>query len=226
MVKSARLRNCKAFPMPPGRSRRFILAVLRSLGGPMVLRLSFAAALVIATCAQAAESRTYAVLSLIGDKLLVAQQQPSTGTNIRRTLRQQMPLSDTLLDRTALAAAEAVLRQAEPEARTVLLLARDPAILAAQDRLLDDGGPLTQLLEPLSEALKGAQATHLVVIAKHRQEAMLRLADSTFGTGKLEGLGFYVDHSIITENPDTRERDIGAIAPFAYLRIGVVDLAR
>jgi len=60
----------------------------------------------------------------------------------------------------------------EPDA--VLLFTSDPAIFAAQARLLEDEAGAGSLLASLRPVLQGAHATHLILASKYRHDAMLQ----------------------------------------------------
>src|SRR5689334_2365339 len=130
----------------------------------MLLRLVAILAACSSLAAVAAQGRMYAVLSLIGDNLLIAQQQPTTGTNIKRTLRQVLPFPDPAIDEAALLAVERVVEREDRDAQMRLLLVRDDPVLAVQERLLEDGGPATRLLQPMMPRLEGMNATHAIVV--------------------------------------------------------------
>jgi hypothetical protein len=73
-------------------------------------------------------------------------------------------------------------------------------------------------------ALRENGFTHLLAIAKHRGIAKFELVGATVGSGQVQGLGFYVDTELPTKRSDTRESGRGFIAPYAYIRIFLIDL--
>ncbi|HUP98732.1 MAG TPA: hypothetical protein VM073_12350 [Usitatibacter sp.] len=174
--------------------------------------------------ASAQEPRKYAVLSLLGDALLVVQRELTTGTHIDRNTRTVVAVNTPALDHSVLLAIDREIGQAEPAAKTVLLAARKPELFAAQSRALDAGVGLASVLEAVKPVVAPANATHLVLVTKHRGEARLEMADGFVGAGRLEGLGFYIDPTKHVENRDTGARAEGFIAPFAYFQVSLVDL--
>lgn len=191
----------------------------------MMRALFIAAAMLVMLTAQAAEARKYAVISLIGDKLMLVTRDIATGSRIDQNRRQYVDVSTPALDNTALLAVEEALKTADPQAEVVLLATRDPAVFAAQARMLEKGGREEGLLGQIAKVAEGAQASHLVLVAKLRHEAMLRVRDGSVGSGWLEGLGFYVDRSMPMVNTDSGESYTGFLAPFAYFRLVLVDLS-
>jgi hypothetical protein len=175
--------------------------------------------LVTAFTAQAAE-RAYAVLSLVGDRISVVRHAPVTGSNLDRSQRESFPVTDGSLDRAMLAAVDRALRAQDRSAKPVLLFAPDAALYEAQDRMLDEKGAVTSLLDPVRALLRGSGATHLILATRYRHEAEFERGNSHVGTGILEGAGFYVDRRL-----DARGRIRGFLGPYLYFQLTLVDLA-
>jgi hypothetical protein len=169
--------------------------------------------------------RTYAVLSLVGDRIEVVQRAPVTGSGIDRNRKETIPVADGAIDRAILAAADRALRAADPTAKPVLLVAPDPGLYEAQARMLEENGAVTSLLEPMRSLLKDSHVTHLILFSKYRHEAQFERGHSHVGDGMLEGAGFYLEHDLMTRRGDTRERARGFLAPFVYFQVTVIDLA-
>jgi hypothetical protein len=189
------------------------------------MRLAAAAcllSLVLALDAAAGDGRTYAVLSLVGDQLLITQPGSIGGSRAHRNF---VALESAALDREAVFAVEDALKRADKDARVVLLGARSPALFEAQRKVLDADGSTTSFLPAIKDVVAGAGATHLILVSKHRGEARLRVANGLVGNGTLEGLGFYLDSSSRMRNTRTGETSQGYIAPFAYMRMSLIDLA-
>lgn len=192
--------------------RCLFLALLLVLGGNL--------------SSHAAEARKYAVLSLIGDGMLISQFVPSTGGRLDPNVKEFIPIVEGVFDKSALLAANGALKALDPESKPVLLFARERALYEAQNRMLDSGGKTVELMEHLRGLLAGTGATHLILLTKLRHEARLKMHDTTVGSGMLEGVGFYIDSSIPTRSVETGESGTGIVAPFAYFRIELIDLAR
>ncbi len=189
------------------------------------MRSLFALLLIAASLAcGAAEPRRYAVLSLIGDRLFLSQHIPAAGERAEDNLRQDVHLEDATLEKTSLAAVDEALKRANPQSKPVLLFAQDGRIYTAQDRVLDEGGNSLHMLDYVRGLLMGQDVTHLILVTKLRQPARIQLARSVVGSGTLEGLGYYIEP---TPPPDAKGQPtgVGFIAPFAYFKVTLVDLA-
>ena len=173
----------------------------------------------------AAEARKYAVLSLIGDGMLVSQWVPSTGARLDPNTKEFIPIVEGVFDKAALLATNGALKTLDAEAKPVLLFARERSIYEAQNKVLDKGGKTVELLEHLRSLLAGTGATHLILITKLRNEARLKLYDATVGSGVLEGVGFYIDASAPIRLVQTGESSTGFMAAFAYFKVELIDLA-
>lgn len=185
----------------------------------------FAAALAAAISVHAAEARRYAVLSLVGDRILVVEREMSTGSRLDRNQRHFVDVPDHALDKSMLVAIDDAIRRKDPGAVTILLTPRDPALYAAASRQLDGTGNIAALYETVKPVLTGTNATHLVLVTKQRAAAKIPLRDGTVGSGYLEGLGFYVDYGTFARNVDTNEAERGFIAPFSYVNVALIDVA-
>ena len=186
----------------------------------LLLFVAFAAAL-----SAHADSRRYAILSLVGDRILVVEREMSTGSRLDRNLRRFVEVPDQTLDRSMLLAVDDAIRRKEPGAQTILLTPRDPALYAAAARELDGTGNTQRIYDAAKSTLTGTNATHLVLVTKQRHQAQLRLRDGMVGSGYLEGLGFYVDYGTIARSTDTNEAERGFIAPFTYVNLALIDVA-
>jgi hypothetical protein len=180
----------------------------------------------VGSTSAAEEERTYAILSLLGDGLSIVVREVSTGSRVDRNARRFVKLETPELDRAALFVAQDAIKRALPGARTVLLEVRDPAVYAAQSRALEEGGDaLRRVLPELGPTLAQAKATHLVLFAKWRHEALLRLPDGHAGSGQLEGLGFYIDRAMRLVNREASEPYLGFLSAFAYFRVSLIEVA-
>ena len=194
------------------------------------MRILLLAFLVLfSTASGAAESRRFAVLSLVGDKLLVAQYAPSSGFRTEAGLQVLVSLDDNSLDKTVLQSVDAAIKRIDRGSAPVLLVARDTSLYDAQAALMQTGQGSKALLEKMGPMLRGSGATHLILVTKLRHEARVQqLKDTFMGSGTLEGLGFYVDSGRAT--PATPEGPgfggTAVFGPFAYIKLELVDLAR
>jgi hypothetical protein len=173
----------------------------------------------------AAAERTYAVLSLIGDQLTVARFQIATGSRLDTNVKTLIETPGGELDRAMAFAVDDALRQADAAAKVVPLIANDAAIYAAQSGDAERGSAAQPLLPALRTLLAGTQATHLVLITKHRGDARIQLHNTRIGSGQLEGVGFYIDDGRRLVKRESGESSQGMLAPFVYARFSLVDIA-
>jgi len=190
--------------------------------------LGCAAALAIAGAlpATAQEQPAYAVLSLVGDQIGVVGYNPQIGSNLNKHSRRQVDLQDDSLDRAALFAVHEVLKAEEPKAEIVLLKSRNPAHYDFESHELDAMRKPGGLLEMLKPLVQETHAKRFVLVTKHRADITLAVMDGSLTRpGRLYGPGFYLDRVTGMQRRDTGETSIGFVAPFAYLRVSVVDVA-
>jgi hypothetical protein len=172
--------------------------------------------------AEATPQRRYVTLSMIGDKLTVVTYVPSS-SSVDVNQRSTLPVNDATFDKDALRAVAQQLGRADPGAPLAFLLANLHSHYDNHDKLFT--GARLELPAELLDAVRGTKATHLILVSKRRGEAKLRLVHSVTGTGRLEGLGFYLDHQMRNVNSETQEVAIGFIAPYVYADVTLVDLA-
>jgi hypothetical protein len=188
----------------------------------MKLLAAFAAVLFLHVLApaHAAEGQKYAVLSLVGDRLMLVQRVPAAEAQPERNIVEFLDLPDKVFDQTVRLAANEVLLIADRNSKPVMLDARDPSLYQQQARLLEEGASVRRLLA-------GTGATHLILVTRLRQETMLQSIEGHLGgSGALEGLGFYMDRSRPLIASTTGEAAFGFLGPFAYFQITVYDVAR
>lgn len=167
---------------------------------------------------------SYAVMSLIGDSLTIVNYRSTTGSNLDNNEKQAVALADDSFDRNALTVADAAIRRALPGAQISMLLASDQSLYARQEELFESTERAKALLDAISLQLKDTSPRYLVLITKFRSEARLRLVSGSVGSGKLAGLGFYIDRRLRTKRTDTGESGAGFVAPYAYLAVSLIDL--
>ncbi|QJR16856.1 hypothetical protein [Usitatibacter palustris] len=177
--------------------------------------------------AQVPESaaRRYAVASLIGNEILVVGSRASTlGTKVDRNDRQVMPINDEVLDKSVLLSVDAAMKAAQPGSAPILLDIRDARLFSLQERALDDPKAMRELLEAVKPVADRRGATHLILVTKHRDQALMQFGNAAIGQGKVEGLGFYLDRSARTYAADGA-RGRGFFGSFAYIKVTLFELA-
>ena len=168
--------------------------------------------------------RKIAALSLIGDRLLVVGSQMQTGTRTDRNTKDLLPLATDELDTATVLEFERLARASDPKLEVVLLRARDRAIHELQDAVVDGKRDQRELLSAVAPLARRAGATHLVLFAKSRGEARIRVDDGSVGNGYVDGLGFYIDRWTRTRRTSDGQAEVGILAPFAYFKVVLVDL--
>lgn len=167
---------------------------------------------------------TYAVLSLLGDKLSVVTHLPVVGSNIDRNTKQEISLPDDAFDA---AVARAVRDVSRGSGEVDLFSTRDPKLFALQDKLEQgpSGGTPAELVSAAHELLAASKATHFILITKHRADMMVALSDGHVGEGKVSGIGYYIDQDVRVRNWNSGVASAGLFAPFAYLSSTLIDAA-
>ncbi len=172
----------------------------------------------------AAAAPRVAVLSPLGDRVLVVGSEISTGSHLDRNRRDRVALPSDYLD---IAAATAFGREAggaRAGLEIVPVRTRDAVARQMQDDVVAGRRPATDIAARLSPGLAAQGFTHLVLLTRHRGDARIRVPNGTIGTGRLEGLGFYVDRYSSLRDIQDGDAGLGFLAPFAYVRASLVDL--
>jgi hypothetical protein len=166
---------------------------------------------------------SYAVISLVGDKLDIVTYQPQVGNQLDNNSHMPLTLSQDDLDATALRAINRSLRASAPGAPVALLAASTADSFAEQSHMFN--GDHVVLPAEIDAAVHREGVTMLVLVTKHRGEARLRLQDGYIGSGKIEGLGFYMNSIQRMKTYETGVRSLGYLAPFVYVDVALVDVA-
>jgi hypothetical protein len=170
--------------------------------------------------ARAQAARRYAVVSLIGDELVVVYMGLQTGTLLDPNRSRTVPDPTGTMDRYALGAAGQALEAGGTASATLLTLPPSP-LHAQAERWVDD--KTVSLPGQLIDALAQSQASHLVLLTKHRADASIPLLDARKGSGKLHGLGYYVDAYSRIRMVDTGSTATGMLATYAYFTLTLAD---
>jgi hypothetical protein len=191
-----------------------------------LLRLAGFALVCVASSSHAEDSapRTYAVISLIGDKISVVGHRDTVGSTMERNRQGALAVQSRALDDTAVLAASDAIGRFDPRASIVMLASNDPALYELQNGLFEPQPQSRALLaSAIRDPIQGQHATHLILIRKHRGDAAMRMQVQYVGSGKIEGVGFYVDPILRTRDLETNEMGAGFLATFAYIKVALVD---
>ena len=179
--------------------------------------------LLMALSAHAADPRHFAILSLIGDEILIAQFFPDENGRLEKSEKQFMPLGDDVLDKTVLQAADQALKRMNVDLKPVLLTVRDPTLYEIQPKLAENVDRSSMLFERILGLVRGSGATHLLLVSKLWHDSQIRETDAAMGSGAILGAGFYVDAG---PPLGAKSGTPGFLASFAYLRYQLVDVVR
>ncbi|KRC03705.1 hypothetical protein [Duganella sp. Root198D2] len=173
--------------------------------------------------AETAPIRSVAVLSLAGNSLALHVQRHQVGSRTESSPVEVRPMEDQVFDQAAIIAARSLLLKLLPNVKLDLMTTQDKGLYGAQNELFEHPEQHVEDRDYLKTLLKEQGVSHAIVISKFRSVAAIKLLDATVGSGALEGLGFYVDDMIDTLNrrDDTRSR--GMVAPFAYVRVRLLE---
>ena len=165
----------------------------------------------------------FAVLSLIGDSINVVTFQPTVGSKLDRNIKQSAAIPDAPFDVTALRTIQASIKQLKGPGE--VLLYRSPSIdLFGDPWALFDGTTL-RLPPALVAGMQKDGASHLLLLTRNRQDAKLATSQGFVGSGRLEGIGFYIDRQRTMYSTETQESGVGFLAPYTYLQLSLVDLS-
>lgn len=186
--------------------------------GLLPAAMALAAAGLPSLAARAAEERRVLVISALGETIDVVQYAPAIGSLLDRNKHQRVTLTGAGFDALAGQLAAQALRRIEGVRVVDVLavtLAPDAAPLLQDERFTPD--------DALRRAVAEAAPTQVLLLLNWRTEARLNLRNMQAGSGKLQGLGFYIDRDIRVRRNDTGESGPGMLAPYAYLKAVLVD---
>ena len=173
----------------------------------------------------AAEPRTYAILSLAGDAITAATWVNGTGTKMDATDYQIFPMNNTTFDEAAIRAASAAVQQVQPGATPFLMLSTDPELHQAQNAMFDHPERNQANRDYLKSLWKDHPVSHLILITKYRATPEMKFMQQSEGTGKVEGLGFYMNNEVTVTSYTEKNNQTsqGVLMPYAYLKLRLID---
>ena len=175
-----------------------------------------------ASAVETVPPRKIAIVSLIGDSLTIVHAQQQLGSRIDRNSHESISILDGSIDREALLASDDAIKNAAGQTSTVLL--KSSSTLSVRQADFFDGQKFVPPSE-LETSLKTQGATHLLLLTKFRAEARFESRTHSVGHGMIEGVGFYFDRQTVTYRTETGERGIGFLAPYAYFKVSLIELA-
>jgi len=136
------------------------------------------------------ESRTYAVISLIGDKISIVGHQSTTGSNMDRNRQGSIAVDGRALDNMAVLAAINAIKRLDARAATVALTSSNATLYELQNELFEPQDRSVALLAALKELVHSQNATHLVLIIKHEAMRCYDCKRSTQAAASSKASGF------------------------------------
>ncbi|MBL8343786.1 MAG: hypothetical protein JNL30_20140 [Rubrivivax sp.] len=179
--------------------------------------------LAVAAAVQAQPARVIGVMSLIADEFVVVGQEGTTGTKLDQNVRESVPIAGGAVERVVLTTVMKAVASVDPAAKVMPMLVNEPRYYRGQ-RDWTDGDKATLPAE-VAEALRGANMTHLILVTKHRADTRMNTGRISLGSGRLEGVGFFVDRISRLQLLGTSERTVGYLAPYLYAQVALIDLA-
>ena len=167
---------------------------------------------------------SYAVLSLVGHDMRLVYYVSQTSDYIGSTRPHQYDTNSTLFDDAAAAGVRDALTQARSEVAVKALQTSDTALFEAQDKLFQAGSDNGASKEALRALLKDTGATRVIVLTNYKGAAHLKMPTLNLylGSGKLEGIGYYVDNNKRVR-AESGEPGKGFVAPYAYIKATLLD---
>lgn len=174
----------------------------------------------VSTASEPVAAPRAGILMGIGERISIVQQEARVGSHLNRNVQQTARIGPENFQADAVMRVAEALQAARPGIKPVEMPLR-PDVQTLPWRTED--GRL--VVEPvLADALQRAKVSMLVLVEPLSAPAELKLAELTMGSGRLEGLGFYVDNETPVRRIDNGDRAIGFLGLFAYFRTLVVEL--
>jgi hypothetical protein len=173
-----------------------------------------------------AQSRRFAALSLVGDKIEIIGARPEIGSRISQNRRRWADDAENTMDRYVLQAVERTVRAQDGSATLAMLALPGSALYDRPERAFD--GRQVALPGKVVDALIDGRVSHLLLLTKVRDSARVPLYDTTAGVGSVHGIGFYIDPDLRlimrSDGATAGHSADGVLAPFVYVRLSLVDV--
>lgn len=153
-----------------------------------------------AAAATSAPTRTYAIVSLIGDEFSVVSRRQEVGSRLDPNERTGLPVLRALI--------------------------RDSRLFALQDKLWTETAESHDMRIALRDLLAKAGATDLILVTKQRGTPAFKVMTGQISaSGSISGIGFYIDNVTGMYNSVSKAGGEGFLAPYAYLSVTSIDIA-
>jgi hypothetical protein len=185
--------------------------------------LTVAAMALAGSLAAQPSPRRYVVASFVGDKLDIVGAAMQTGSRLDNNSRKDVRDSEAALDKVVLAAVADAIERADRGAPVSLLSVPPSRLHDNPESMLQADG--VALPGAVVDVIDKQKATHVLLVTKLGGDAAFAVQNTTIGSGKVRGLGFYVDAQRPIKDVDTGRTSRGFLGPFAYVRLSLVDAA-
>lgn len=166
-------------------------------------------------------ARRVSVLSELGREILVVTYQESIGTNLDANRQQRMPVPGGAYDKAALVLAKSEIVSREPQAVVKTFVPLEADVFSARQSFAT--GSDSGLPADLKAALQAQGSTQLLLLSRFSTDASFQMRNAKIGSGRLEGLGFYIDNATEVDRTASGVNGRGFLGPFAYVRATLID---
>lgn len=174
-----------------------------------------------ASTVRAEEPRCYMLVSEIARDVAVVTYEPAIGSRLGQNAMQRMPIPGATLDRAALTLLRAQVELREPRVRVVTVEPIDSDLFDARHGFGEGGA--AGVPDDLAAEARRTRCGRLIVLTRHLADASVQTRNAKIGSGRYEGVGFYLDNSTLVTDLDERRSARGLIAPFVHIRATLVD---
>jgi hypothetical protein len=151
--------------------------------------------LVAVAWAPEASAESYVILSLVGDHVTIVGMGSQAGSHLDQNKYEIVPLVESQLDDFAASVADATIAKLRPSAGSATLRASDPALYRMSDSWLDaDLTGIQDVISGVRKQLPLLPDAHLLLITPYRDEPDMKTGSDSRGSGRVAGLGFYIDN--------------------------------
>jgi hypothetical protein len=164
-----------------------------------------------------------AFLSLAGDSITTQFFVRSTGSKMDGNRKMVMPIDNPVFDVEAIQYANKAFKQLRPGVKTTLMVTADKGLFQAQNDLFESVEANKDNRTYLSSLLSNRAVTQLILITKNRAYAEFKVQNGLVGSGRLEGLGFYMDNETRLMNSRSLVTGDGFVATYVYLKMRLID---
>lgn len=165
----------------------------------------------------------YAIVSAVGDQLVIVHARSQTGSRLDQNERDIAPLPDNSIDRLVLKHVSRAMNKVGRSAEVAAFTVATKPLFTVQSDVLLGRQPADAPVQTFAKALPENSCDRLLLVLKSRGEVRIPVADGTIGLGRLEGMGFYVDAATNLRSGTSGRYATGFIAPYAYLRVVLAD---